>query len=45
MGFIEAKYYDRRDTCGKLVCEREARDAAQEEREEAHRDLDESMGW
>ncbi len=45
MGFIESRFYDRRDTCGKLTCEREARDAAREEREEAHRDLDDRMGW
>ena len=45
MGFVEDQYYDRRDTCGKHACEREAREAACEEREEAHRDLDDRMGW
>jgi hypothetical protein len=33
------------DTCGAIECEREARAAAQEEREEAHRKLDEDMGY
>ena len=45
MGLIEDRYYDRRDTCGKQACERDARDVAREEREEAHRDLDDRMGW
>jgi hypothetical protein len=45
MGLIESRYYDRRDTCGKLECQREERAAYQEEREEAHRELDERMGW
>lgn len=45
MGFIENKYYDRRDTCGKRECEREARNEAYAEREEAHEQLDRDMGW
>lgn len=32
-------------TCGKSECERWARDAEAEEREEAHRRLDDEMGW
>lgn len=45
MGFIENKYYDSRDTCGKLECEREGRYAAEAERSELHHRLDEDMGW
>jgi hypothetical protein len=45
MGDIDSRYYDRRDVCGKLECAREARDADQEDREEAHRELDERNGW
>jgi hypothetical protein len=45
MGVIDDRHYDRRDTCGKVTCEREAKDAAQEEREQAHRDLDDRLGW
>jgi hypothetical protein len=33
------------DTCGKLECERAARECIAEEREEAHRQLDDDMGW
>jgi hypothetical protein len=35
--------YDRLDTCGAGECNRAAAEA--EEREKAHRDLDERMGW
>ena len=45
MGFIENRYYDSRDTCGASECEREARDAAYAEREEAHERLDRDNGW
>lgn len=45
MGVIESKYYDRSDTCGKTECEREARDQARAERDEAHEQLDRDMGW
>jgi hypothetical protein len=45
LGVCEAKYYDRGDTCGSLECNREARYAAEAEREEAHRQLDEDRGW
>lgn len=47
MGFIEDRYYDRRDTCGSQQCEREARDDARAEREEAHERLDRDFdgGW
>jgi hypothetical protein len=33
------------DTCGKRECEREAQAAMREEREEAHRKLDDDRGW
>ena len=45
LGEIDARNYDRRDTCGKLSCDREIREEDREHREEAHRDLDERMGW
>lgn len=45
MGVIEDRYYDRRDTCGSRECEREARDEAAAERDEAHERLDRDMGW
>ena len=45
MGWIENKYYDRRDTCGSRECTREERDAYQAEREEAHEQLDRDMGY
>jgi hypothetical protein len=32
-------------TCGKQECERWARDCMAEQREDAHRDLDDRMGW
>jgi hypothetical protein len=45
MGVIENKFYDSRDTCGQPGCEREARDAAYAERDEAHEQLDRDLGW
>ena len=45
MGVIEDRNYDRRDTCGKVSCEREAREADRDEREQAHHDLNDKMGW
>lgn len=44
MGFIENRYYDRGDTCGKQECDRAARDAHAEEREEAHDRVDDYYG-
>jgi hypothetical protein len=38
-------YADPYDTCGKPECDREAANTQQQEREDAHRDLDELMGW
>jgi hypothetical protein len=40
-----SKWHDRYDTCGKLECDREARHAMAEEREEEHEQLDRDMGW
>jgi hypothetical protein len=37
--------YDRLDTCGDRDCNRAARDAVQQERDEAHEKLDRDMGW
>lgn len=45
MGLIEDRHYERRDTCGKRECEREARDEAQAEREDAHEQLDRDGSW
>lgn len=44
MGFVENRYYDRRDTCGARECNREARDAEAVERREAHEQLDRDRG-
>ena len=45
LGVIERRLYDDRDTCGKRECERAARDAEQQERDEAHERLDRDRGW
>ena len=45
MGFIEDKFYDRRDTCGSKECEREMRNADAAERQAAHDALDDNMSW
>ena len=45
LGFIENRHYDKLDTCGQSGCERELRDAVNEERRETHRRLDEDRGW
>ena len=39
------RFSDRRDTCGARECEREARNAEVEEREQAHEQLDRDNGW
>jgi hypothetical protein len=36
--------YDQLDTCGKLKCDRVARDAMAQERDEAHERLDRDRG-
>lgn len=38
-------YYDRYDTCGERECDREASDAFEQERAEAHEQLDRDFGW
>lgn len=47
MGFVENRYYDRMDTCGKLECDRAARDAYADERQAAHDAVDDyyGRGW
>lgn len=45
LGVIEDRHYDRRDTCGQIECEREARAEAEAERDEAHERLDRERGW
>ena len=40
MGFIESRYYDRMDTCGERECEREARNAHEQARQDAHDAID-----
>lgn len=49
MGWIENRYYERNDPCGKIECNRAARDAYAEERQNAHDDLDRNVyggdGW
>ena len=45
LGIIESRYYERSDTCGSVQCERDSRDNAYAERERAHQELDDNMGW
>jgi hypothetical protein len=45
MGLIEDRYFDRRDTCWRLACEREARDQERAERDKAHEQLDRDLGY
>jgi hypothetical protein len=37
--------YDPLDTCGEIECDRAARDATAQERNEAHEQFDRDMGW
>lgn len=37
--------YDPLDTCGSRECDRAAREIAQQQRDEAHEQLDRDMGW
>ena len=39
------RFSDRMDTCGAPECDREARNAYAQERDEAHEALDRDMGW
>lgn len=41
----DSAYYDRLDTCGDRECDRAARDAERQERDEAHEQLDRDNGW
>jgi hypothetical protein len=43
MGVYADRDYDSSDTCGAIECEREARHAAREEREETRRRLEEDL--
>lgn len=45
LGRSPSTWSDPYETCGKRECDREARDAMQGEREEAHEQLDRDMGW
>lgn len=44
MGFVENRFYDSRDTCGSLECDRAARDAIKDERQDAHDQVDDYFG-
>lgn len=44
MGFIENRFYDRTDVCGKHECNRAQRDAYAEERQAAHDRVDDYYG-
>lgn len=44
-GEVDRWHGDPPITCGERECERWARDCVAEQREEAHRDLDDRMGW
>jgi hypothetical protein len=45
LGLFVGRDYDRRDTCGAPECDQVLRDLVREERDDAHRRLDEDMGW
>lgn len=45
MGVIESRHYHRGDTCGKRECERAAKHADRQERDEAHAALDADRGY
>jgi hypothetical protein len=45
LGVYDSRWADPLDNCGKRECAREARDAAIQERDEAHERLDRDMGW
>ncbi len=45
MGVIEDRYYERTDVCGKRECVMAARDEMRAEIEDAHRRLENDMGW
>ena len=41
----QTRFYGEMVTCGSSECEREARDSEQQQREEAHEQLDRDLGW
>lgn len=45
MGVWDRRYCDSTDTCGKQECERAAREAVEQQRDEAHEQLDRDLGW
>lgn len=45
MGFIEDRYFERTDPCGKTECNRDAAEADRADRHEAHEHLDREQGW
>lgn len=45
LGVMTRREWQPGDTCGARECERDARDSAQAEREEAHERLDRDMGY
>lgn len=45
MGPWDRRYCDSRDTCGDRECDRHARQAEEQERDEAHEQLDRDMGY
>ncbi len=44
LGFVADRFYGRTDTCGKRECEREARNAFEDERQAAHDAVDDYYG-
>lgn len=45
LGVWESKYYDAMDTCGARECDRAVSDALEQERAEAHEQLDRDLGY
>jgi hypothetical protein len=47
MGFIENRFYERTDVCGKYECHRAEQDAIASERQDAHDAVDDyfNSGW
>jgi hypothetical protein len=45
LGVLSRAQWEPGDTCGKTECEREARDQARAERDQAHEQLDRDLGW
>lgn len=45
MGFIENRYYDSSDVCGKTACNRALSDMYAEQRQAEHDAVDDRYGW